>query len=159
RDLEQIVDVAPVVLAAEALTLAVQPVLADGLQAGEAEEAVAAVRDGVLGDDVVVALLEAEDAGRVLAAVVNALDVPADAEVQGVARDHVATGAPQPEAPAGEEGAVVVVDLGILDAVEENAVLAAAAVDVVHIDVVRILDVDRCAVARHPLVVVVVMRA
>src|SRR5690606_14275172 len=80
RDLEQIVDVAPVVLAAEALTLAVQPVLADGLQAGEAEEAVAAVRDGVLGEDVVVALLEAEDAGRVLAAVVNALDVPADAE-------------------------------------------------------------------------------
>ncbi len=58
-------------------------------EAGEGEDAVPAVRRGVLGEDVVRALLEADDAGGILPAVVHALDVPAHAEVQRVARDHV----------------------------------------------------------------------
>ena len=50
--------------------------------AREAEEAIAAVRRRVFGDDIVVALLEGEDAGGILATVVDAFHVAAHAEVE-----------------------------------------------------------------------------
>ena len=64
--------------------------LADGLTAGKAEKAVAAVRHRVLGEDILVILLEYKDARGILPAVVHAMTVAADAEIHGVTADDVA---------------------------------------------------------------------
>ena len=97
-------------LAAESGALFLHPEFTEGFAAGETEEAVAAMGGGVLGDGVLVALLEGEDAGGILAAVVDAFGMAADAEVEGVSGDDVPAAAPEGEAPTGEEGGVVVVD-------------------------------------------------
>src|ERR1035438_912971 len=84
--------------------------LAYGLTASKAEETVTAVRDRVLGEDVLVILLEHEDPRGVLPAVVNPMTVTADAEVNGVPADDVARASPQGDPPAGVEGEVIVID-------------------------------------------------
>ena len=109
---------------AQTVALAAHPFLADGVVAGEAEEAIAAVCRGVLGDDIVVALFEGEDASGVLTTVVDTLDVSTDAEVEGVSRDAISAAPPERESPAGEERAVVVVNRRVVDPVEDDPVLA-----------------------------------
>ena len=49
-----------------------------------------------------------------------------DTRIERVARDHVVVRTPESEAPSGEEGEVVVVDLGALDPIEDQPVLAVA---------------------------------
>ncbi len=120
--------------------------LAQGLAAGKAEEAVAAVRHGVLGEDVLVVLLEHEDPRGVLPAVVHAVTVAADAEVDGVAADDVARAPPQGDAPAGVEREVVVVDPRGRDAVQAQGVLAVPDARVADGHAGGVLDVDGRAV-------------
>src|SRR5262249_32893331 len=100
--------------------------VAQRLLSREREEAVPAVRRGVLDERVPAALLEHEDARGVLTAVVHAVAVTPDAEVEGVLTDLVVVRAPQSEAPTREEREVVVRDGRAIDAVEQDPVLAAA---------------------------------
>ena len=131
--------------------------LADGLAAGKAEEAVAAVRHRVLGEDVLVVLLEHEDPGRILPAVVDAMAVAADAEIDGVAADDVARAPPQGDAPAGVEREVVVVDLRARDAVQAQRVLAVPDPRVADGHAGGLLDIDGRGVVGEPLLLVVVV--
>ena len=85
------------------------------LSTSECEDAVAAVGDRVLDDDVVAALLEHEQAGRVLPAVVHAVAVAAHTEIEGISRDDVPATAPHGETPSGKERAIVVVHSRIIN--------------------------------------------
>src|SRR5690606_26739976 len=118
----------------------------------------AAVGGGVLDEHVLVALLEAEDSCRVLPAVVHALDMAADAEVEGVPRDHVSAAAPQGDPPPREERTVIVVHAGIRDPIEDDSVLGAPDPDAADGHVARVLDAHGAAVLVAPFAGVIVMR-
>ena len=124
--------------------------------AGPEEEAVAAVRHGIEGHDVPVALLVDEDAGRILTAVVEPLAVAADAEVDLVVLDRAAAGAIEPDADSRQEREVVVPDFRAVRAREHQAVLSLDDRRVVDFGVVGIGEVD-AGTALEPLILLVVM--
>ncbi len=74
-----------------------------GVLSGPEEEPVAAVGHGVPRDDVPAALLEHEEAGRVLAAAVPAVRVAAHVVVDAVAHEHVVARAVHADAEPGVE--------------------------------------------------------
>jgi len=127
----------------------------DGFLASEAEDAIAAVGRGVLCEGVVVALLEDEETGGILAAVVNAFAMAADAEVAGVSGNDIGRGPPERDAPAGEEGTVVVEDSAVGDPIENDAVLGFTYGDVADANCGGIFDADRRAVVAAPFFSVV----
>src|SRR3569623_3426258 len=93
-------------------------------QPGEQEEPVAAVRGAIEQEIVVRALLEHENAGRILPAVVNSVRVAADAPIELVARDGVPARAIERQPPAAVKRAVVVIDGAFTRSRPANAVLA-----------------------------------
>jgi L-arabinose isomerase len=113
RRVREVVPEEEVVVAAASSGRAVVPV--ERLAPREPEDPVAALRDRVLGDHVVAVLLEEEEARRVLAAVVDAVDVAADAAVERVARDRHATAPPHRESPPRKPRGVSVEDARIGD--------------------------------------------
>ena len=89
---------------------------------------------GILGDHVLATLLKHKDARGILAAVVHAVAVAADAEIEALREMFTAIGGAASPVPSREERAIAVVDLGILDAIEDDAVLAVGGREVVQRD-------------------------
>ena len=129
----------------------------DGLTAGETEETVATVCHGVFGKDILIILLEGKNARRVLAAVVHIVTVTAHAEIKGVAADDIPGAPPQGDSPAGVEREIIVIDFGRGDAVKAQRILAMPDPRVAHGHPGGLFHINRRAVIREPLMLVVIV--
>ena len=120
------------------------------------EYAVAAVGDGVVGDDVPRALLVHQQPGRILAATVEAVAVAPHVEVNAVVHDPVAARAVERDARARVEREVVVRDREAVAAHQHQPVGALHRPAAVHLAAAHVCQVERAAPAQ-PLVMLVVM--
>src|SRR5689334_19555144 len=68
--------------------------------ARKAEKPVAAVRHGILRDNIFIVLLEGKNSGRILSPVVNAMTVASHTEVQCIPADDIPRGPPESNSPA-----------------------------------------------------------
>ena len=114
------------------------------------------MRRGVVGEDVVAALLVDEDPCRILASVVDLVAEAAHAPVELVVRDVVSRRPPHGEAPARKETHVVVDHERVIDARQADAVLPLSGAARGHGHAFRVLDVNAGAIA-EPFVAVILV--
>src|SRR5262245_10223453 len=88
------------------------------LTPAKAEESAAALRNGVLANEVWVILSDQDQPTRFRSGVVYTVAISAVAEIDSIAADHVMRASPQSDSPTGIKGEVIVIDPRFRNAIQ-----------------------------------------